>query len=109
MMFSIRLLPKTTNIYFINGKDLYTYGKEIEDRVRTFAKLFHVPVVGGSDTHHQLQYGAIFNVLPECETIDELKQVIQQGHYETNISPCLDTKVKAANQVKKMIKQTIVV
>lgn len=93
--------------YDLNGKDLYTYGREIEESVRTFAQKFAIPVVGGSDTHQQLQYGSIINVFPECASIDELKITIQQGDYETKISPCLESKVKAANQVKKMIKQSI--
>lgn len=93
--------------YDLNGKDLYTYGDEIEEKVRAFAKAFDIPVVGGSDTHHQLQYGAIINVFPECESIDELKAVIHQGDYGTIISPNLNRKVKQAKQVKQKIKETI--
>lgn len=100
---------KQFDAFDLNGKDLYTYGNEIEERVRTFASQYNVPVVGGSDTHHQLQYGSIINEFPECESIDELRSTIQKGDYETRISPCIDIKVKAANQVKKMIKQTITV
>ncbi|MCF3944527.1 PHP domain-containing protein [Oceanobacillus alkalisoli] len=93
----------------LNGKDLYTYGSDMEERVRSFAMQYHVPVVGGSDTHHHMQYGAIYNAFPECSTIDELRTAIQQGNYEVKISPCLNVKVKAATEIKKMIKERITV
>lgn len=91
----------------LNGKDLHTYGGEIETRVRAFAALHDVPVVGGSDTHHHLQYGAIMNRFPECGTVTELREIIRENTFETEISPELDEKVKAAKQVKKKIKEEI--
>lgn len=90
--------------YDLNGKDLYIYGPEIEDRVRKFANKLQIPVIGGSDTHQYLQYGSIINVFPECNSINELRQTIRGGDYETKISPCLEVKVKAATEVKKMLK-----
>ena len=89
----------------LNGKDLYTYGSEIEERVRSFANKYQIPVVGGSDTHQHLQYGSIVNTFPDCETIDQLKQAIQVGNYTTKVSPHLAEKVKAANQVKRINKE----
>lgn len=100
---------KQFDAYDLNGKDLFTDGLSMEERVQTFAEEYKIPVVGGSDTHQQFQYGSVFNVFPECDTIAELKETIRQGDYETKISPCLEVKVKAANQVKKMIKETSVV
>lgn len=96
---------KQFDAYDLNGKDLYTYGPEIEERVHAFANEYQIPVVGGSDTHQHLQYGAIINVFPECDSIDEIRQAIRQGNYETKISPSLEVKVKAARQVKKMLKE----
>ncbi|GAA4073131.1 PHP domain-containing protein [Amphibacillus indicireducens] len=104
-----RAVLKQFDAYDLNGKDLYTYGSGIEERVRKFAKKYNVPVVGGSDTHHHLQYGSIINILPECDTINQLRKVIRAGNYETKISPCLSEKVKAANEVKKMIKEKTLV
>lgn len=95
--------------YDLNGKDLYSDGLEMEKRVHMFANEYKIPVVGGSDTHQQLQYGSILNIFPECDSIDELREAIQQNNYEINISPCLDVKVKGANQVKKMVKEMSVV
>ena len=96
---------KQFDAYDLNGKDLYTYGPEIEERVHAFANEYQIPVVGGSDTHQHLQYGAIINVFPECDSIDEIRQAIRQGNYETRISPSLEDKVKAARQEKKMLKE----
>ncbi len=90
--------------YDLNGKDLYTYGLEVEERVHAFANEYQIPVVGGSDTHQYLQYGSIINVFPECNSIDELREAIRKGNYEMKISPCLKTKVKAANLVKRTLK-----
>lgn len=95
--------------YDLNGKDLYTYGLEIEERVHAFANEHQIPVVGGSDTHQYLQYGSIINEFPDCNSIDELKQVIHKGNYKITISPCLETKVKAANLVKKTLKKKVLV
>ncbi len=100
---------KQFDAYDLNGKDLFTYGSEIEERVRTFANEYKIPVVGGSDTHEQLQYGSIINIFPECDSIDELREAIYQRDYETIISPCLEVKVKAASQVKKIIKEISIV
>lgn len=91
--------------YDLNGKDLFTDGLEMEERVQSFATSYNIPVVGGSDTHQELQYGSILNVFPECNSIDELREVIRQGNYEIQISPCLEVKVKAASQIKKMMKE----
>ncbi|HLQ98496.1 MAG TPA: PHP domain-containing protein [Candidatus Dormibacteraeota bacterium] len=96
---------KQFDAYDLNGKDLFTDGLDMEKRVRTFADEYKIPVVGGSDTHQQLQYGSIINIFPECDTIDELREAIHQGDYETKISQCLDVRVKAANQVKKITKK----
>lgn len=96
---------KQFDAFDLNGKDLYTYGLGMEERVRAFAAPYAVPIVGGSDTHHHMQYGSIINEFPECSTIEELKHTIRTGTYEIKVSPCLDVKVKAAKQIKKLIKE----
>lgn len=100
---------KQFDAYDLNGKDLFTDGIDMEKRVHTFADEYKIPVVGGSDTHQQLQYGSIINIFPECDSIDELRKAIQQSDYEIKISSCLDVKVNAANQVKKLIKKASIV
>lgn len=96
---------KQFDAYDLNGKDLYKSGLGMKEQVNLFAETYQVPVLGGSDTHQYLQYGSIVNEFPVCNTIEELKNTIQDRNYTVNISPCLDVKVKAANKMKKMIKE----
>ena len=55
---------KQLDAFDLNGKDLHTRGIEenIND-VNAFAEALDKPVVGGSDTHHFKQYGAVYTVL----------------------------------------------
>src|SRR5699024_5626461 len=96
---------KQFDAYDLNGKDLYKNGLNMKEQVHLFAATYQVPVVGGSDTHQYLQYGSILNGFPVCNTIDELKNTIQARYYTVITRPCLDVKVKAANKMKKMIKE----
>ncbi|MEK5038306.1 PHP domain-containing protein [Sporosarcina sp. FSL K6-3457] len=91
----------------LNGKDLYEQGVEVNsEKVFAFAKALGLPVVGGSDTHQSIQYGCIVNQFQEkCETVDELKRNIAEGHYKIKISPDLREKVSAAKEMKKMLKE----
>ncbi|MFD0680206.1 MULTISPECIES: PHP-associated domain-containing protein [unclassified Paenibacillus] len=97
------------DFFDLNAKDLYKYGiSAMQEQVNDFAQKLGVPVVGGSDTHHPLQFGSVINVLEEeCSTIPQLKQTILKGKYELEISPCLTTKVKAASMVKEVIKASM--
>ncbi|OXM84847.1 PHP domain-containing protein [Paenibacillus rigui] len=93
----------------LNGKDMYKYGVDtMREQVLKFGSQLGVPVVGGSDTHHPMQFGCVVNHLDEaCTTVAELKRSVQQGRYRIDISPCLATKVKAANTIKKMLKANL--
>ncbi|WP_181349037.1 PHP domain-containing protein [Thalassobacillus sp. CUG 92003] len=91
----------------INGKDLFKYGLSMKQRVETLGKQYNIPVVGGSDTHQSLQYGAIYNRFPDCDTVSELKEALIKQNYKIEVSPCLDTKVHSAKVVKGMIKKQI--
>lgn len=51
--------------------------------------------------------GAICNVFPECATIEELKGAIREQNYQVEISPQLDSKVSAAKQKKKEVKEAL--
>ncbi|MEK5424538.1 PHP-associated domain-containing protein [Viridibacillus sp. FSL R5-0477] len=71
-----------------------------------FAENLEKSVVGGSDTHHFMQYGCIVNELEqECSTIDELKKVIFEGRYTIEISSELHEKVKTAKEMKEIEKR----
>ncbi|MDZ5782036.1 PHP domain-containing protein [Marinococcus luteus] len=88
----------------INGKDLYKYGEMMKQQVEDFAARYHAPAVGGSDTHQFFQYGAVVNEFPECDTVKELKAALSSRNFHVTLSPALQTKVRAAKYIKKMLK-----
>ena len=91
----------------LNGKDLFEQGVDVNsEKVFPFAKALGLPVIGGSDTHQNIQYGCIVNEFQEdCQTIDDLKRIIAEGRYEIIISPKLKEQVAAAKKMKKMLKE----
>ncbi len=91
----------------LNGKDLHAQeATAYRSKLRLFADELGLPIVGGSDTHHYLQYGCVWNELAEdCRTVRELKDIISRGGCEVHVSPCLDTKVKSASIAKEMLKK----
>ncbi|MBU5593810.1 PHP domain-containing protein [Amphibacillus sp. MSJ-3] len=93
----------------LNGKDLYTYGvNPYYDKLTSFANQLGLPIVAGSDTHQFFQYGSVYNTFETaCDTIDQLKNNIEQNQYKIEISPSLDVKVKSAIFVKKILKSLL--
>lgn len=93
----------------LNGKDLYAQGQNVyRDKLESFAEKLGLPVVGGSDTHHFLQYGSIYNELSnECDSVEQLKSSIASGQYKIHISENLALKVKAASLTKKWMKKVV--
>ncbi|MFJ7647787.1 PHP-associated domain-containing protein [Lysinibacillus sp. NPDC097279] len=91
----------------LNGKDLYSMGiEENSQLVYQFAKTYNKPVIGGSDTHHLLQYGCIYNELEQdCHTITDLKKIILDGRYTIRISNNLPEKVLNATEQKAIEKK----
>lgn len=93
----------------LNAKDLHTYGPAMREQVEELSRQIGIPVVAGSDTHHPLQFGSVYNELlhgqTECTTIQHLTELIKKEHYQIMVSPCLETKVKSASLVKKLMKQ----
>ena len=49
----------------LNATDIYRQGIEVREEVEGLAQELNLAVVAGSDTHHQLQYGSVYNVFPE--------------------------------------------
>ena len=103
-------LLKRLDAFDLNGKDLYEHGvKEMERDVLAFAELVNLPVVCGSDSHHPIHLGAVWNQFSnDCETAIDLKAEITSSNYTRTISPVLRTKIGAAKIVKKQIKQELV-
>ncbi|WP_409368899.1 PHP domain-containing protein [Lysinibacillus sp. 38-6] len=101
------VLLNKLDAFDLNGKDLYSMGiEENSHLVYQFAKTFNKPVIGGSDTHHHLQYGCIYNELEEeCYTIRDLKNMIVTGRYTIHIAENLLDKVKQATEQKALEKK----
>lgn len=93
----------------LNGKDLFSQGKNVyRQKLEPFAEKLGLPIVGGSDTHHFLQYGCIYNELKnDCDTVRDLKASILTKQYKIHISEDLDLKVKAATLTKKWMKKVV--
>ena len=91
----------------LNAKDLYTYGPGMRDTVMELAIAIGIPMVAGSDTHHPLQFGSVMNQLDsDYDRVADISACLQQGRYQIEVSACLETKVKSANIVKKLLKQS---
>ncbi|SDG10756.1 hypothetical protein SAMN04488542_12627 [Fontibacillus panacisegetis] len=102
-------LLRRLDAFDLNGKDIYSQGlKPYQAKINPFAELLGKPVVGGSDTHQFMQYGSVVNHFDEeFKTVQELKELIHRAAYHIEVSPCLETKVKAANIIKALLKQNL--
>lgn len=96
---------KQLDAFDLNAKDLCFQGREVREGVEALAEKIGIPVVAGSDSHHPLQFGSVKNrLMNDCRTVDDLIREIKNQRYQMDIHPCLDTKVKAAKAVKKVLK-----
>ncbi|MFD1957164.1 PHP-associated domain-containing protein [Paenibacillus thailandensis] len=101
-------LLKRLDGFDLNAKDLYEQGPGMEGRVREFALGLGLPVFAGSDSHQPLQFGSVWNELPEsCDTAEQLRYLLTGGQAKIGISPCLNVKVKGAQMMKELLKQTM--
>lgn len=90
----------------INGRDLHKYGLSMERRVIQLASTLHMPIVMGSDTHHPLQFGCVYNELLESvNDIDDLKMQLVLGNAGLIIERDLHQKVQEAEYEQKKYKQ----
>ncbi|WP_055106647.1 PHP domain-containing protein [Paenibacillus ihumii] len=102
-------LLRRLDAFDLNGKDIYAQGlEEYRARIDEFAQRLGRPVVGGSDTHQFMQYGSVVNSFDgEAGTAEELRDLIQRGAYQVEISPCLHAKVRSANVIKALLKKEL--
>lgn len=102
-------LLQRLDAFDLNGKDIYSQGLETyQNKINPFAERLGRPVVGGSDTHQFMQYGSVVNHFDvEFSSVQELKELIQRAAYLVEVSPCIETKVKAANIIKALLKQNL--
>lgn len=90
----------------LNGRDLHHYGLNMEQKVMQMAKQVGLPIVGGSDTHQPLQFGSIYNHFEQdCDTIEHLRNSLQQGTYNYCISHEIHSKVQAAEAQQALYKK----
>ena len=99
-------LLKKLDAFDLNGKDLHTRGIEENTRdVNSFALTLDKPVVGGSDTHQFMQYGAVYTVLDKpCKNVTELKNVILNRQFFVEIAEDLHERVSEAVRLKNIEK-----
>lgn len=101
-------LLEQLDAFDLNATDIFRQGIAVREEVEELAKKVNLPIVAGSDTHHHLQYGSVFNVLPASfSTASEIKAAIIAGDYVIKISPCLNDKVKGARLIKKVLKKQL--
>lgn len=101
-------LLEQLDAFDLNATDIYRQGIAVREEVAGLAQDLDLAVVAGSDTHHHLQYGSVYNVFPESlSTVNEIKTVITKGNYDVKISPCLKDKVKSARLIKKVLKKQL--
>ena len=100
-----RNLAKELDFLDFNAKDLYLHGPKMRDRVMDMAEQLGVPVTAGSDAHHFLQYGTVYNTINvPCHSPADIIRCIREGKYEIHQSDCLSVKIEAARIMKKTIK-----
>src|SRR5690606_2209806 len=99
-------LLQRLHAFDMNGKDLYTYGEAMIERVEQLSEHIGIPIIAGSDTHHPLQFGAIYNQFPDpINCPSELLKAIQQRQHAIHIAADLTHRVKSASLVKKLLKE----
>ena len=66
------------------------------------------PVVGGSDTHHFMQYGAVYTVLDRpCNNVIELKKAVLNRQFTVEVAEDLHERVAEAVRLKAIAKQKL--
>jgi hypothetical protein len=92
----------------LNGKDLYSYDMvSYQQKLTDVANRLDLPIVGGSDTHHFLQYGVIYNTVSDVVTIEALKEAVMNHFVDVTIDPSLSVRVKAATIAKQYLKRLV--
>lgn len=94
----------------LNGKDLYSRGiKQNSADLEALSKQINKPVVAGSDTHHYMQYGVVYNAFhTTCETVAQLKQQIAAQAFTIHIDEDLPHHVAEAVRLKDIAKNDMI-
>lgn len=90
----------------LNAKDLWRFGPQMRARVEALGATYGRPIVAGSDAHHFLQVGSLYNTIHQpFERIAELRALIRAGAYTLHVRPELSEWVERAQETKRAIKQ----
>lgn len=91
----------------LNATDIHSRGLIIvQEEVRSLSNKLNVPYVTGSDSHFPIQLGSVKTKFKKnFFTVKEIKDEIESGNYEIEISKSLDLRVFAAKTTKKYLKE----
>lgn len=90
----------------LNGKDLAVEAGDMEERVRKFAESINKPILAGSDTHQENNYGVVYNVFErDINTIEDIRREILEGRYEIYVSEHIKETVASALYIKSLLKE----
>ncbi|MCL2859681.1 MAG: histidinol-phosphatase [Oscillospiraceae bacterium] len=93
----------------LNATDMYKKGIEMMKlKVEGLSKKIELPIVYGSDSHHFIQIGSVYNEFDKnVETIKEFKEEIEKSNYHSVISPNLRIKAKSHTIIKGYISDNV--
>ncbi len=90
----------------LNGKDVALDREFFEEKTSILAKMLHIPMISGSDTHQAVQYGCVrTNLYHAVNTVEKLHEQMKTGNYEIVVSPNVAFQVKTAGLLKKALKE----
>ena len=90
----------------LNGKDMAFDSEYTKKMTMEFAKDYNLKVLAGSDTHQSIQYGCIYNEFNQkCNTIKELREVIENDNYQIIQSASIQSQVYYAGILKRSLKE----
>lgn len=98
-------LLKRLHALDLNAKDLHSYGAQMRERIAEFSQQIGIPYIAGSDTHHPLQLGSVYNRSYNIEGYADLRSAIEQRNFHIFIAQDPQHCVKSATLVKKLLKE----
>lgn len=93
----------------LNTTDMYKKGIDpMRLKVGELSQKISLPIVYGSDSHHFMQIGSVYNEFDkEVETVKEFKEEIKNGNYHSVISADLRIKAKSHTIIKGYISDIV--
>lgn len=87
----------------LNAKDIYKRGlMAVREELQIFSNEIAAKIITGSDSHYPIQLGSIYTRLnKKCETIKEIKEVVEKEQYAIEMSKSFILRIKAAKYSKR--------